>query len=130
LKKKDTFINKEPKMIITTPIIFNNIQNYRINKLCKKNNKPFVEREGDWICNNCKNLNFAFRLFCNRCHLDKEKSEKINKFNNIIFNNNNNNIINNNNNNVNNINNNNNNNDSLNQNKNIIDYKKQLIYNI
>jgi hypothetical protein len=31
---------------------------------------------------------------------------------------------------MNNINNNNNNNDSLNQNKNIIDYKKQLIYNL
>jgi len=94
----------------------------------KKKNKPFTERKGDWICNNCKNLNFAFRLFCNRCHLDKEKSEKINKFNNIIFNNNNI-IINNINNNNNNINNN-NNNDSLNQSKNIIDYKKQLFYNI
>ena len=74
----------------------------------KKKNKPFTERKGDWICNSCKNLNFAFRLFCNRCHLDKEKSEKINKFNNVnLYNNN---IIINNNN-IN-INNNNNKNDS------------------
>jgi hypothetical protein len=78
LKKKDTFINKEPKMIITTPIIFNNIQNCRINKLCKKNHKPFVEREGDWICNNCKNLNFAFRKECNRCKFPKNEMEEKN----------------------------------------------------
>ena len=63
-------------MIITTPIIFNNVQNYRINKLCKKNHKPFVEREGDWICNNCKNLNFAFRKECNRCQLPKGSEGK------------------------------------------------------
>ena len=63
-------------MIITTPIIFNNVQNYRINKLCKKNHKPFVEREGDWICNNCKNLNFAFRTECNRCKLKKNSCVK------------------------------------------------------
>ena len=25
----------------------------------KKKKKPFVEREGDWICFNCDNLNFA-----------------------------------------------------------------------
>jgi hypothetical protein len=126
--------NEEEKTLgtvfIPTPIFFNPMikqtKGY-YGKYQKKKTRPFTEREGDWICKNCKNLNFAFRLFCNRCHLDKEKSEKINKFNNIIFNNNNN-IINNNNNN-NNINNN-NNTDSLNQSKNIIDYKKQLFYNI
>ncbi|KAL2906763.1 RNA-binding protein cabeza [Bienertia sinuspersici] len=24
-------------------------------------------KEGDWECNGCKNRNYAFRSFCNRC---------------------------------------------------------------
>ena len=32
----------------------------------------FVERQGDWICKYCKNLNFAFRNECNRCGLQKK----------------------------------------------------------
>lgn len=43
----------------------------------KKKKKPFVEREGDWICFKCKNLNFAFRTNCNRCHLTKNENQKI-----------------------------------------------------
>ena len=39
-----------------------------------KKNKVFVEREGDWICAKCKNLNFSFRTFCNRCKISKEES--------------------------------------------------------
>lgn len=62
----------EPTMIIGTPIFFSNIPNYYFNKLYKRKQKPFVEREGDWICNNCKNLNFSFRVECNRCKLPKE----------------------------------------------------------
>jgi uncharacterized OB-fold protein len=42
-----------------------------------KKNKPFVGRTGDWTCAKCKNLNFAFRIICNRCHLEKEESEKM-----------------------------------------------------
>ena len=42
-----------------------------------KNPKPFVEREGDWICVKCKNLNFAFRIQCNRCHLTKSENNKL-----------------------------------------------------
>ena len=38
--------------------------------------KPFTERSGDWVCSSCKNLNFAFRIICNRCHLPKVESEK------------------------------------------------------
>ena len=41
----------------------------------KKRNKHFIEREGDWICNKCQNLNFAFRLQCNRCQLPKSSCE-------------------------------------------------------
>ena len=38
--------------------------------------KQFTERSGDWVCSTCKNLNFAFRTICNRCHLPKVDSEK------------------------------------------------------
>ena len=52
----------------------------RINNECKKiNNKKkrnFVMKKGDWICYNCKNLNFAFRDKCNKCKLNKEESEQ------------------------------------------------------
>jgi hypothetical protein len=41
-----------------------------------RNKKSFIERPGDWICYNCKNLNFAFRTNCNRCHLTKSENQK------------------------------------------------------
>lgn len=56
------------------------------NKLEIKFKKPFIEREGDWVCNYCKNLNFSFRLKCNRCTLQKDFLS----FNEVNFNNNNN----------------------------------------
>ena len=42
-----------------------------------KKKKPFVERLGDWNCYKCKNLNFSFRVNCNRCQLSKKESEKL-----------------------------------------------------
>ena len=47
----------------------------------RKKHKQFTERPGDWVCAKCKNLNFAFRLTCNRCHLQKAESEKIGEVN-------------------------------------------------
>ncbi len=41
---------------------------YNHNK--KENNKQM--KEGDWICNICRNLNFSFRIFCNRCNSLKQ----------------------------------------------------------
>ena len=41
-----------------------------------KPKKCFEKREGDWICSKCKNLNFSFRVKCNRCSITKEESEK------------------------------------------------------
>ena len=41
----------------------------------KKKNKEFVEREGDWSCYRCKNINFAFRDKCNKCKMTKDESE-------------------------------------------------------
>ena len=45
----------------------------------QKNNKNAVkERRGDWVCQVCKNVNFAFRIVCNRCKGKKEEClEKI-----------------------------------------------------
>ena len=49
-----------------------------IHKLNKKNyinaknkKKPFDKRKGDWYCPKCNNLNFAFRINCNRCKMPK-----------------------------------------------------------
>jgi hypothetical protein len=67
-------------VFIPTPIFFNPMikqtKGY-YGKYPKKKSRPFTERAGDWICSNCKNLNFAFRVVCNRCHLSKSESEKI-----------------------------------------------------
>lgn len=42
----------------------------------QKKKKPFEIREGDWTCFECHNLNFAFRVKCNRCGLSREESNK------------------------------------------------------
>ena len=42
----------------------------------KKKKKPFIEREGDWICIKCNNLNFSFRNNCNRCNFSKTDNLK------------------------------------------------------
>ena len=55
----------------------NNILMFTNKLKTKKKGKPFTERAGDWICSSCKNLNFAFRVVCNRCHLSKSESEKV-----------------------------------------------------
>ena len=41
------------------------------------NKKTFIEKPGDWICNNCQNLNFSFRTNCNRCHISKSENQKL-----------------------------------------------------
>ena len=41
------------------------------NKKNRKNKKPFDIRKGDWKCPNCNNLNFSFRIICNRCQIKK-----------------------------------------------------------
>ncbi|CDW78045.1 zinc ran binding protein [Stylonychia lemnae] len=39
--------------------------------------KPLTERIGDWVCMNCKNLNFSFRKICNRCQLGRSQVGKM-----------------------------------------------------
>jgi len=57
---------------------FNKNKNFnKIGDKNKKKKKPFIEREGDWICHKCKNLNFSFRLTCNRCQITKDENEKL-----------------------------------------------------
>ena len=77
-----------PKIQIVPMILINNpsylvnfnkeIKKNKFDKTKKKNkkNKEFVEREGDWSCYLCKNINFAFRKKCNKCQMSKEESEK------------------------------------------------------
>ena len=84
--------NVIPVIVLNNPSFFLNYNNKIIknnnnyknrNKDCepnekkkKKKNKEFVEREGDWPCYRCKNINFAFRNKCNKCQMTKEESEK------------------------------------------------------
>lgn len=49
--------------------------NVKKNKI-KKRKINFLERDGDWKCFKCKNINFAFRKTCNRCNFMKEESIK------------------------------------------------------
>ena len=50
--------------------------NFNNNSEHKKTKKSKLkEREGDWTCFFCKNLNFSFRKKCNRCGIQREKSD-------------------------------------------------------
>ena len=74
-----------PKNKISSSILINSnnyLFNVKANKMRKnkddkkKKKNTFVKRKGDWICYKCKNLNFAFRKFCNKCKLSKEETDK------------------------------------------------------
>ena len=55
----------------------------------EKKKKTLIERKGDWLCPKYRNLNFAFRLICNRCQLAKSEAENMISFQqNILINNN------------------------------------------
>ena len=78
-KDEKTEPQKQQPIMIGAPIFFNNIPKFGYNKTFKRKGKPFTEREGDWVCHSCKNLNFAFRVECNRCHLPKGSENKKDK---------------------------------------------------
>ena len=46
------------------------------NSVNKNKKKVLEKRNGDWSCQRCKNLNFAFRTSCNRCNLPKHTAIK------------------------------------------------------
>ena len=52
-----------------------NIMKNKNNKK-KRKKQEFEEREGDWPCYRCKNINFSFRDKCNKCLFSKVESEK------------------------------------------------------
>lgn len=83
IEKKEEEINPLEKkdgspMMVAFPVFMFKPQKYNYNKFTHKKYKQFTERTGDWICKNCRNLNFAFRQECNRCHTPKGETEEIN----------------------------------------------------
>ena len=94
--KEDESNNKIPAILVPAPIFYNPMVKNNKNvygKYQKKKSRPFIERQGDWICKLCKNLNFAFRNECNRCKVPKKdclESVKQNEENETKNNNNNN----------------------------------------
>ena len=66
------------KMKFNIPILNNMNNNINLNNINNQNKekpkKHFEIRAGDWTCYDCNNLNFAFRIKCNRCGLPKEVS--------------------------------------------------------
>ena len=42
-----------------------------------------VSYKGDWICSNCNNLNYAFRLTCNRCQVVKHEQSQLSSLSNL-----------------------------------------------
>ena len=76
-KFKSLKFNQKPNKINDNEIYNKNIRNIENNnndleKKEEKSKKPFEIREGDWTCEFCFNLNFAFRTKCNRCGLIKD----------------------------------------------------------
>ena len=85
--KEDENNKKIPAILVPAPLFYNPILKNNKNmygKYQKKKSRPFIERQGDWVCKYCRNLNFAFRNECNRCKLLKKvclETEKPNEEN-------------------------------------------------
>ena len=56
-------------------VMYRDLQPNTIPKMGEKKKRQFAERQGDWVCMKCKNLNFSFRVVCNRCQLPKGDSD-------------------------------------------------------
>lgn len=39
-----------------------------------------ISKKGDWLCNECQNLNYGFRKVCNKCKADKPNITNDNKY--------------------------------------------------
>ena len=62
-KKKNKKIKKTQKKVVINSSVISK----------KEKKKKIEERDGDWNCYKCKNLNFAFRT---RCNTDKKETDK------------------------------------------------------
>jgi len=60
--------------------IYNEDENIKISHFMKNNEYLFKQnKKEDWYCSFCNNLNYSFRIKCNRCGSSKELSEYIHK---------------------------------------------------
>ena len=76
-KNEDENLDKNkimPNPLIQTSIFTNKNPKDFHKKFENRKMRPFRERSGDWICQQCRNLNFAFRNECNRCKLPKKEA--------------------------------------------------------
>ena len=55
------------------------VKNFNEKYSKKGKKKRIVEREGDWECLKCGNINFAFRKTCNKCGVKRKDAEKKNE---------------------------------------------------
>ena len=59
--------NEEKIATIVTDKGISSAQKRDVDELLCKVKKPNTQRQGDWLCLKCHNLNFAFRKECNIC---------------------------------------------------------------
>ncbi|CAG9332226.1 unnamed protein product [Blepharisma stoltei] len=56
--------NMEPRIIENNKVVRDKKQ---VENILSEVKRPNTGRSGDWVCLQCKNLNFAFRNQCNKC---------------------------------------------------------------
>ena len=84
-------LDKEP-ICNAQPPMYSFLSQNLVQPPYQKKKKPFEIREGDWTCFDCHNLNFSFRVKCNRCGLPKSSSDgkyeefKAKKMNSALYN--------------------------------------------
>lgn len=77
INRPSSILKNENNLDILNQISFVDSKNLYNEKINIPSEKKIIERIGDWVCFNCKNLNFSFRISCNRCNLSKEESENL-----------------------------------------------------
>ena len=68
----DYFYNNSYENFINNTSFYENYTKGKENSIYGTGKKIFVRRPNDWVCEKCYNLNFAFRVYCNRCSAPKE----------------------------------------------------------
>lgn len=59
------------KMVAKEKILYNDVKNQISKNKKQAKSKNACENQYDWTCVKCHNLNFGFRVTCNRCHISK-----------------------------------------------------------
>ena len=79
-KKVDNYEKKEKKNNIMKNKFDDDVEPIMMLSMVNREEKtklPLELRVGDWICMYCNNLNFSFRMKCNRCGLLRKSSSHI-----------------------------------------------------